>query len=66
LRKERQIFFYRTKVDNVSRKCIPYIDYTLAKKWALVVVEKCGVYDLYGFDAFKVKFHKISFVIISS
>jgi len=26
-------------VNNISRKCIPYIYYSLAKKWALLVVE---------------------------
>jgi len=28
-------FLYRTKVNNVSRKCIPYIYYTLIKKSGL-------------------------------
>jgi len=31
---------------NVSWKCIPYIYYSLAEKWALVVVEKYGLYNL--------------------
>ena len=39
LRRARQ-FFYRTKVNSVSPKCTLYINYTLAKKWALLVVEK--------------------------
>ena len=39
-------FLYRTEVNNVSGKCIPYIYYTLAKKWVLVVVENvaCTIY----------------------
>jgi len=39
-------FLYWIEVNNVSWKCIPYIYYTLAKQWVLVVVEKWSLYNL--------------------
>ena len=38
-------FLYKTKVNNVSWKCIPYIFYSLAEK-VVEMVEKCGLYNL--------------------
>ena len=40
---------YRTEVDNIGWQYIPYIYYSLAKKWALVVVEKCGFLNFIQF-----------------